>query len=345
MKKIIDLFQKYQHKWNVYKTRFIYKKIDDKFIPQKTKELRLFVIARNESLRLPYFLNYYAGKEVDRIFIIDNNSTDNTRELALSYPNTHVFTINKSYKYHWYWIEFFLNKYGKNYWCMVVDMDELFYFPNAENMSFKDLTEYLTLFNFTSVHSVLLDMYSDKPIRNTKYNPNDNPLDCCPYFDPPHYNNYTVPLFDKKKWKFFYTKIYIGGMRKRVFKSAKNFNPLISKIPLFYYTSNTYLYQGMHGINGTKPADIEGVVFHTKFMHDFIDNVMEESIREEHWDNAAEYKTYKEHILNNSNLTLNYPSSLKYCGSTQLVELGIMQSSYQFENYCKRKHILKKIRK
>ena len=51
-------------------------------IPER-KEIRLFAIMRNESLRLPYFLEYYKNLGVDRFFLIDNNSTDGSVQVGI----------------------------------------------------------------------------------------------------------------------------------------------------------------------------------------------------------------------------------------------------------------------
>ena len=51
-----------------------------RFAPQ---ELRLFIVVRNEGLRLPYLLRYYFERGVDRLFAVDNDSTDHTRSLLL----------------------------------------------------------------------------------------------------------------------------------------------------------------------------------------------------------------------------------------------------------------------
>ena len=57
-----------RHKWNIFRTSFIYQRIDKNHIPNNKNEIRLFVIARNESLRLPYFLKYYFEKGVAGFF-------------------------------------------------------------------------------------------------------------------------------------------------------------------------------------------------------------------------------------------------------------------------------------
>lgn len=321
-------------KLNIWRTRFIYQRIDKIHIPTNKKEIRLFVIARNESLRFPYFLKYYFEKGVDRIFLIDNNSTDNTREIALSYPNVHVFKINESFKNFWYWIQFFLEKYGKNMWCMVVDVDELFSYPYAEIAPLRVLISYMELNNYEAIRSFLLDIYSEKPISKTGYKQNDNPLECCPYFDLNFYSG-QVRLFDKSRWEYFNTTIYFGGMRERVFNkiTGSSWNYHLSKISLFKNTSNIYLTEGMHAINGATLADITGVVFHSKHLQDFAPRVEAESKREVHFGNALEYKIYNQACLMEKNIILYFQNSVKYKNTKQLVKLGLMKNSIMFNAY------------
>ena len=329
-----------EYKWKVFRTRFIYERIDKNPIPKNKKEIRLFVIARNESLRLPFFLKYYFEKGVTRIFLIDNNSTDNTREIALDYPNVHVFKIDESFKNSWNWMEFFLNRFGKDRWCLVVDIDELFSYPYAEIAPLDVLINYMELNKYDAIRSFLLDIYSDKPIIETGYKVNDNPLECCPYFDPNFYSG-QVELFDKKKWKYFSTTIYFGGMRERVFNkitgSSRNYH--LSKISLFKYTANIYLTGGMHAINGANLTDITGVVFHSKYFQDFIERVMIEAKREVHHENAIEYKIYNEACLLEKNITLKNQESVHYQNSKQLVKLGMMKNSISFNNFLAEKDL------
>ncbi|WP_319591759.1 glycosyltransferase family 2 protein [uncultured Draconibacterium sp.] len=330
----INTLHRFNHKWNLFKTRFIYQRIDKNFIPKGSNELRLFVIARNESLRLPFFLRYYLDNGVDRIFFIDNNSTDNTREIALNYSNVHVFKIDKSFKNFWNWIEFFLNKYGKNRWCLVVDVDELFSYPYIEIAPFKNLIEYMELNKYDAIRSFLLDIYSNKPIINTGYTSNDNPLKYCQYFDA-HYYCGEVNLLDKRRWEYFKTLIYYGGMRERVFNRiiGTNWNYHLSKISLFKYSDKVYLTEGMHAINGAQIADITGIVFHSKYMQDFIERVMIESEREVHFGNALEYKIYNQACILEKDINLYYKKSVQFKNSKQLVKLGMMKSSMNYNNF------------
>ena len=226
---------------------FKYKKIDKRNIPNKKDEIRLFAIARNESMRLPYFLRYYFEKEIDRIFLIDNNSDDDSLEIALAYPNVHVFKIDEGYKNHWNWMEYFLDKYANGHWTLVVDIDELLNYPYSEYISIKKLTKYLDLSKRNALRSLLLDIYSDKPIINTFYKQNENPLMCCPYFDS-QYNTCVMKQFDRKKWIYFNSIEFYGGMRERVFNKLS-----INNTP-FKYHKNIFVQIFLRVIPSTRNA-------------------------------------------------------------------------------------------
>lgn len=328
------MIDRIEYKWNIFRVNFIYKKLDNLQIPHDKSEIRLFAMARNESLRLPYFLKYYFGMGVDRIFLIDNNSTDQTREIALSHSNVHVFKINESFKKSWYWIEYFLGKYGKGHWCMVVDIDELFTYPYAEVVPLRILLKYMEQNKYEAIRSLFLDIYSDKPIVETGYEPNKNPLECCPYFDADFFK-VDVQLFDKKRWQYFTTEIYSGGMRERVFNQSTGtmWNYHLSKISLFKNGPNVYLTGGMHAINGVRLADITGVVIHTKYMQDFIERVAIEAKREVHHGNAFEYKIYNKVCLSDPNVSLFYQDSVRYVNTRQLLKLRMMKTSVPFNNF------------
>lgn len=98
-------------------------KIDSSPVPDEPSEIRLFMVVRNESLRLPYLFEYYFARGVDRAFVLDNGSTDDTVSFLLSRKNTHVFQTGESYNHHGTWIDFLLHSYGVDNWCVVVDAE------------------------------------------------------------------------------------------------------------------------------------------------------------------------------------------------------------------------------
>ncbi len=118
-------------------------RIDNKEIKRDCQEVRLFLVERNESLRLPNFLEHYRKLGVDRFFIIDNASSDNTVNYLLEQNDVHVFSTTEEFTQKEYWINELLEQYGTGYWCLCVDADELFLFPYYELISLHTFCDYL----------------------------------------------------------------------------------------------------------------------------------------------------------------------------------------------------------
>ena len=141
---------------------------DDKPIDVTPEDILCCSAFRNECLRLPYFLSYYRSMGVARFFIVDNNSTDGTLTYLLRQPDVHVWRSGCSFNkanFGSAWFEVLLRTYGENHWCVTVDADELLYYPDCETKGLKELTGELDLKRKKALTAVLLDMYSNKPIR------------------------------------------------------------------------------------------------------------------------------------------------------------------------------------
>ncbi|HRT05558.1 MAG TPA: glycosyltransferase family 2 protein, partial [Kiritimatiellia bacterium] len=75
------------------------RRVDARPLPEwKPDEVWMIVVCRNEALRLPYMLKYHFDLGVSRVLLVDNDSTDGTRELAAADPRIHVWTSKERYK-------------------------------------------------------------------------------------------------------------------------------------------------------------------------------------------------------------------------------------------------------
>jgi len=303
------------------------KRIDSLSIPNSPDEIRIFMNVRNESLHLPYLFKYYKKMGVDRFFIIDNDSTDETLPFLLSQKNTHVFRTKESYKKanggH-RWLKFLLSRYGKEHWCLVVDPDEILTYPNYKKVSIRKLCRFLEKEGSTALSCLLLDMYANKPIRLAQYNQGVNPLPSFPYFDKNTHHIERGPIPECSNAYF-----YAGGVRKRVF----GIKPCLNKIPLFKFKSSVSLCRGHHFISGADLSSIEGAVLHFMFTSNFISKASEEAKREMYFNNSKWYKACTKKITENLNLNLYYPGSIKFKNSRQLVNLKITKTSKAFEAF------------
>lgn len=285
-------------------------RLDDAPIPVDLTELRLFMVVRNGALRLPYLLEYYRQRGVDRFFVVDNGSSDGTGELLRKMERTHVFQTTDTYQASdcgILWAEYLMDLYCRGQWSVIVDEDELLVYPGWEDISLKTLTRDLDAQGATALPSLLLDMYSDRPLIEIGYVPGQGFLEACPFFEVGHRR-----MRDDGAWE--------GGVRHRVF-GAWN---ILRKHNLVKHVAGSTIGGGMHMVHGAVLSDMSGVTLHFKYFQDFPESARLEAEREEHWNDAWQYKRYAQRMQEVPDLNLFCDESIRFEGSQQLIELGLM---------------------
>ncbi|TAL46144.1 MAG: glycosyltransferase family 2 protein, partial [Methylovulum sp.] len=152
----------------------------------KPADLLAFIVLRNETVRLPYFLDYYRKLGVKHFLFIDNDSSDGFIDRVGAEPDCSVWHTRASYKaskYGVHWLNYLLRKYGTGHWCLTLDPDEFLVFPHSDSRSLTELTAYLEQEGKTSFFSIMLDMYGDGTVDDAVYREGQDPLDVCPWFD------------------------------------------------------------------------------------------------------------------------------------------------------------------
>jgi glycosyltransferase involved in cell wall biosynthesis len=297
---------------------------DEKELVLSPDDILCCTVARNELVRLPYFLAYYRQQGIDKFFIIDNDSTDDTRSYLLAQPDVYLWHSTGSFNqanFGSVWFELLLRTYGLDRWCLIVDADEILYYPDCETRSIHQLCEALEGQGKKAMTAVLLDLYSDRAIAETHYTPGQNFLDLCPYFDRDFYHA------KYEQHGPYRNQIgYFGGVRQRVFGESGSY--YLSKVPLIQYSLDRVLTGGQHYTNCPQAeiATERGCLLHFKYFASFSSYVEREATRKEHYANGMQYAEYAKAIAQNDSLTLYDPnSSIALQDSQQLVELDIMQ--------------------
>jgi hypothetical protein len=295
------------------------------------------MVVRNESLRLPFMLNHYLSNGVDRIFILDNDSSDESSTIVLSHQNTHLFNVHDDYVNQAAWVDVLLRRYGTGCWCLVVDADEILIYPDFERISLRAFCNSLDLASFDALDCVLLDMYPEGRLSEVEYERGTDPLLIAPCFDRSSYTD--APWFGGSScadggtvshyihhMNLFYRgpSRLVGGMRKRVF----NVDACISKFPLVKFKKRMYLCPGTHFVQNARIADLRGVLLHFKYLNDFTQNIASEVARVQRaHGNELEYKEYLTVLNSRPDLSLFCSDSTRFSGSSQLVQLGLMKRS------------------
>jgi len=280
------------------------KRLDNKAVPERGTEIRCFCCGRNEAGRIPEFLAYHRRLGVDRFFFVDNGSTDESVEVALAEESVHVWRTEQPYQESRFgvdWQEALLQRFGVGHWCLLLDLDEFFYFPFCDQgRNFEDFLASQDAAGHAVVKSMMLDMYSDRSIGETRLGSDQSIFELCPYFDRPR----NLSLFFTRDFQRM-QRIYFQGVRERVFSTSA----IIRKYPLVRYSKDMRFSPGHHHL----PVDARSLgrertfLFHFKFLSGLQEYARQSIDRECHWNASSEYRIYLERIDRDSNLNLHDP--------------------------------------
>ena len=297
---------------------------DSKYLSLRPAEILCCTVLRNEMARLPYFLEYYRKKGIGAFLAVDNGSSDGSFEYLLEQPDVYLWQSDLSFNRANFgagWFEPILRMHARDYWCLMVDADELLYYPECERRSIVDLCHRLDARGKRAFNAFHLDMYSDAPIRDTHYAAGQPFEEVCRYFDGRFYHR-----CDENAGPFRNQTAYYGGVRQRVFGEAGYY---LSKVPLLKYDEDCILAGGQHFTNlGPELiAEERGCLLHFKYFSSFHDRVSEEARRKEHYGGAMLYQEYERGMREQPSCSFYDPvHSVKLEDSRQLVRLGIMQA-------------------
>lgn len=290
----------------------------------RRSDILLVMCLRNELPRLPFFCDYYRKLGVNHFLIVDNDSSDGLHDWVRGQEDISLWHTKASYKgskFGMEWCNFLLNKYGVGHLCVTVDPDEFLVYPRMETRDLRDLGEYMRMEKRETLHAIMLDAYSDKPLSDTVYTTGDNPFEVCPYFDRDGYVQISTPSMPT------FTR---GGPRMRIHnRTTPEKSPALNKIPLVWWEWNFRYVSSMHDLKPMRlmrvqdmmnPA-ITGALFHFKFFASLSEKAHEEMNRKQHFAGSAEYQQYaatRDPVFYEDGVSIRYESV------EQLIRLGLV---------------------
>lgn len=286
---------------------------------RKAHEVWLFLIVRNEALRLPFVLRYHFERGVTRVVALDNHSTDGTAEILRSDPRIHLLSTDQPFRKNKVaWLELLLRRYGRGHWNLVLDADELFVYPQMDRLELPDLAAQLEAAGAAALPCLFLELFSRECIGQVAYRAGEDLREAAPWFDAEGYVRKKYhPVFNGPAPEF----IYMGGTRSRMFPEEFG----CSKYPFFRYHPAQFLRLGLHTIEGAPIAAAQGAILHFKYLQDFKEKAFREAARGAYWNASAEYKAYAERFRREGDFSLWHPGARRYADWRQLVELGLMR--------------------
>ena len=283
---------------------------------------------RNELLRLPYFLEYYRNLGVNHFIIVDNDSNDGSLEFLKEQDDVSVYFTQESFRKSRCgldWLNQLRDRYGVNQWCLTVDCDELIVYPFCEHLNIDQLCQYLDLWNFEGLFTLMLDFYANKPLSEYEYTAGTPFTESCNLFDSDGY--FVVPVDG-----FPYFGIF-GGARYRAFyrEQSDSQGPTMRKIPLVRWKAGIRYRSVTHSTTKLRLADISGALLHFKYLYDFSGHTKSELERNDR--NMNFYQAYANVVTEKPNLNLMSEVSQEYENSIQLQDLGLIRLSKIYLNW------------
>ena len=309
-------------------------RLDRHALPPPRGEIRVFMLVRNELSRLPWLLQYYRGLGVTRFLVLDNASDDGTTDWLLAQGrDVHLFRTEASFALSgagMRWINRLLDEHGNGAWCLTVDADEVLVYPEVETTPLQALTTYLDAIGAEAMAAPMVDLYAAEQLDQVRYTQGRSLIESFPWFDAEGYVR-------RDSNDFPYFRLH-GGARARVFHAHPGTGPVLQKVPLIHWREDIKYTSSKHTAFPCRLADVTGALLHFKYLPDFAGQVRAEVARGQHYLGAKEYRAYQRRLDQGEALTLIGPPSRRYQGSRQLLQLGLISSSRQFEAHLAHRH-------
>ncbi|WP_146587047.1 glycosyltransferase family 2 protein [Puniceibacterium confluentis] len=158
---------------------------DDKHNPTA---IPVVALAHNERNILPDFLAHYRASCTASFLIVDDHSTDGSREYLAAQPDVTLFQPvagAEFLKERAIWKSGLLDHYGAGRWCMAPDIDEHFVWPGMPGKSLEQYIAAIEAEGAEAVAALMIDMYGDMPLSDHLHDPDEGPSLSrrFPYFD------------------------------------------------------------------------------------------------------------------------------------------------------------------
>lgn len=267
-------------------------KIKDNNLSIDKNDVIVVCALKNELTRIKEFMSYYRKLGVKLFLICDNNSTDGSTEYLEAQQDIVLYKTTDEYNSQkkCAWCNRMISDYGDDRWYLIVDADELIWYPESNCLNINEYANQLYKKGIYSVKGLMLEMYPKGLLGDSRLK-KENYINEYTYYDVD--NDYYV--YDNNRM------LITGGFLNRIFNDE---NILQSKVPLFYQTSNRFNI-GSHHIFPFKEditAKFGIVLKHYKFLPGD-ENRIREIIKLKNYANSS--RLYKKFITLYNNEGIN----------------------------------------
>jgi lipopolysaccharide biosynthesis glycosyltransferase len=264
------------------------------------REIRAFINVVDPGVSLLQTMTYYRNIGVDRIFLlVDKDIVSEARNLSGTDKHLHVFTYNKHRKMTMHSkIRALLGRYGNGHWCVLVDNNEMLYFPHSDTISLKQLCNFIDESGSDAMNFRVLNSLPERIGRSPSIDQTQRvnltghgPDDLILLRDQRHCVKVKAVARDPVTGHVFTTPLLLEDIQEDGDPSIR----YCSKVALLKFRHGMGMDQHIMAVDGARLADARGA------------------------------------LLRYTGSCIAAQSSISHYSSTQLLDAGIMQSSAALE--------------
>jgi hypothetical protein len=293
-------------------------------------ELVVLCLCRDEEYLLPGFLSHYRDLGARHFVFLDNGSVDRTRKIIMDQDDCTLLYSDLPYKvYSTHLKRYLIRRFGHDRWSLIVDADEFFDYPHSDSVSLGSLLSYLDRHGYSAVYTPLLDMYTDRPVKewcDFEMIPFDRKN--FPFYDLPRIREILPSQDTHKRCTVTNERIrlFTGGVKNRVFGTTN----VITKHAMTFCRGGQVLLRTDHAVRGAVIADFSGCLFHYKLSGPFVRKAAKYAVEGNYFNDSVWSKVYTEKIRAEGDLTLLGDDTRRFENTNELIENGFMFVSRQY---------------
>ena len=261
------------------------------------------------------FLAHHRAMGFRHFVVLDNGSTDGTIEALEAEAGVTLLTSKAPYRaYENTFKRYLCDRYGRDRWCLFVDIDEQFDFPLSDRRSLGEFVAYLEAHDYTAVVTQMLDLYSDRPLAECSIEQEPALGALFPLCD--------IESIRKERYPFAAIDpiaMHFGGVRKGLFGTDNG----LTKISFFKNVAGLEPFHQWHHVKGGRIADVSAVLYHYPFIDSFAEKVAEAAASGRYgYGTTDEYVAYNR-ALSDGTLAISSPTGQRL-DRTDLIESGFL---------------------
>jgi hypothetical protein len=288
---------------------------------QRLEAARLLVVCvvRDERVMLPHFLAHHRALGATAFVVVDNLSSDGTREYLEAQPDVVLYLADTDYRDSHFgvaWQQAVLAAHAQGRWALLVDADELLLYPGCEHTPLPALLDRLEAAGHDAARTPMIDMVPRGPLRDADF-ARVAPKEAANWFD-------RTPLLRWHVGGGLYTNAptWLSALRHRLIPHSPPNAFTAQKTALLRWRPWMRLSEGLHYVTGVSPAPQSLFLGHYKYHAGFREKVLREIERKQHFDAASEYGHYL-HLVAAPDAALHDPAVSVHLGDSRaLPDLG-----------------------